>query len=238
MSGINSEPIYIRAASKSNGITSIVLGGIGLLISLLWIAYLPEWLFLAGIFMTSAALVCLLIGYFKVREPNFSLEIAKDYITYRHRLGTWRIHWDNLQRADCPRVRHGLDHVPLETIGFKVKSYSDFLLTISPRLATHLLMEQRPLLMQSNDENCASGSCYEQSMFDDKPYTMEDGTVIKGVKAMLAHRMVELRKRLGFDIFISSSELDREAQDFAALIAQCQRARQTLNQDTTHETNQ
>ncbi len=227
MSGTSADPIYIRAASKSNGITSIVFGVVGLVIAGLWLALLPEWLFLAGIFITSAALVCLLVGYFKIREPDFSLEIAKDYITYQHRLGSWRIHWDNLQRVDCPKVRHGLEHVPLEAVGFRLKSYTDFLHTISPRLATHLLMEQRPLLMQNSDENCASGSCYEQSMFDDKPYVMEDGAVIKGVKAMLAHRMVELRKRLGFDIFIASSELDRDAQEFASLIAQCQRARVT-----------
>ena len=70
---------------------------------------------------------------------------------------------------------------------------------------------------------CASGSCYEQSMFDDKQYVMEDGTIIKGIKAMLAHRMVELRKRLGYDIFIASSELDRDASEFAGLIAQCRK---------------
>ncbi len=226
MSGTSVEPIFIRAASKSNGITSVVLGCIGLVTSALWLAFLPEWLFLAGIFLTSAALVCLLVGYFKIREPDYSVEIAKDFITYRHRLGSWRIHWDNLQRVDCPRVRHGLDHVPLETVGFKLKSYTDFLHTISPRLATHLLMEQRPLLMQNTEGNCASGSCYEQSMFDDRQYVMEEGTVIRGIKAMLAHRMVELRKRLGYDIFIASSELDRDAGEFAAFISQCQRARQ------------
>ena len=225
MSGNSEASIYIKAASKSNGITSLVIGAVGLVIAALWLSFMPDWLFLAGIFITSAALVCLLVGYFKLREPDYSLEIAKDYITYQHRLGSWRIHWDNLQRADCPRVRHGLEHVPLETVGFKLKSYTDFLHTISPRLATHLLMEQRPLLMQNTDENCASGSCYEQSMFDDKQYVMEDGTVINGIKAMLAHRMVELRKRLGFDIFIASSELDRDAQDFARLIASCQQAR-------------
>jgi hypothetical protein len=230
MSGDNGTSIFIKAASKSNGITSVVFGCVGLVIAALWLTFLPEWLFLAGIFITSAALVCLLIGYFKIREPNYSLEIARDFITYQHRLGSWRIQWDNLQRVDCPRVRHGLEHVPLEAVGFKIKNYTDFLTTISPRLATHLLMEQRPLLMQNADENCASGSCYEQSMFDDKAYVMEDGTVIKGIKAMLAHRMVELRKRLGFDIFIASSELDREAHAFAKFITSCQ---QTRHQEST-----
>ena len=50
---------------------------------------------------------------------------------------------------------------------------------------------------------------------------------------MLAHRMVELRKRLGFDIFIASSELDRDVGEFAALIAQCQQARQSIETQAT-----
>ena len=62
MSGTSVEPIYIRAASKSNGITSLVLGCVGLIAAALWLAFLPDWLFLAGIFLTSAALVCLLVG--------------------------------------------------------------------------------------------------------------------------------------------------------------------------------
>ena len=45
MSGTNVEPIYIRASSKSNGITSIVLGCVGLFIAALWLAFLPDWLF-------------------------------------------------------------------------------------------------------------------------------------------------------------------------------------------------
>ena len=229
MSGSDIEPILIRAASKSNGITTIVIGFAGLILALLWFLVLPEWLFLAGIFITSASLVTLLVGYFKVREPEFSLEITTESIIYRHRLGSWIIHWDNIQRAGCPRIRKGLEHVELETIGFKLKDYSDFLKTISPRLATHLLMEQRPLLLQNNDEGCATGSCYEQSMFDDNHFTLSDGTVLTGVKAMLGNRMVELRRRLGFDVYIAASEIDREPTEFASLIAQCQKARLTTN---------
>ena len=51
MSGANADSIFIRAASKSNGITSIVFGAIGLVIAALWLTLLPEWLFLAGIFI-------------------------------------------------------------------------------------------------------------------------------------------------------------------------------------------
>ena len=42
-------------------------------------------------------------------------------------------------------------------------------------------------------------------MFDDKQYVMEDRTIIKGIKAMLAHRMVELESALGM-IFLSRAQ--------------------------------
>mgnify|MGYP001208758765 CR=1 FL=1 len=42
-----------------------------------------------------------------------------------------KIDWDNLQRADCPKVRAGLTHVELETVGFKLKDYRNFLHSIS-----------------------------------------------------------------------------------------------------------
>jgi len=225
MSGNQPEPILIRASAKSNGITSIVIGLVGLVFSGLWFLLLPSWLFLAGIFITSASLVTLLVGYFKVREPEFSLEITTEYIVYRHRLGGWQLHWDNIQRAGCPKVQHGLEMVELETVGFKVKDYTDFLNNISPRLATHLLMEQRPLLLQNSGETCAKGSCYEQSMFDDNHFKLSDGTILTGVKAMLGNRMAELRRRLGYDIYIATSDIDRSPAEFAALISQCQTAR-------------
>lgn len=231
MSSEASQPIYIRANSKRNGITSIIIGVIGVLLSMLWFAVMPDWLFLAGIFLTSASIVALLIGYFKLREPEHSIEISTDAIRYHHRLGNWYIDWDNVQRVDCPRVRRGIEHVDLETIGFRIKDYGPFLKTVSPRLATHLLMEQRPLLFQNKEENCPSGSCYEQSMFDDKHFTLPDGEVYTGIKAMLANRMTQLRERLGFDVFVSSSELDRSPGEFVSLMRDCQQARL---QDAVH----
>lgn len=66
-------------------------------------------------------------------------------------------------------------------------------------------------------------------MFDDNHFTLNNGTVLTGVKAMLANRMAELRKRLGYDVFIATSDIDRTPEEFAALISQCQAARRTNN---------
>lgn len=226
MSGENIQPILVKAASKSNGITSMVIGSVGLLLSVIWFMVTPDWLFLAGIFLTSASLVTMLVGWFKVREPAYSLQISPSEIGYQHRLGVWSIGFENLQRAGCPRVRQGLDHVDIEAVGFKIKSYEPFFESISPRLITHLLMEQRPLLNHVTQEDCSTGGCYVPAMFDDKHFTLEDGTVLTGVKAMLANRMKLLRQHLGFDIFIASSELDRAPDAFAKLVNDCHQASQ------------
>lgn len=229
MSSESVEPIYIRANAKRNGLTTIIIGVVGLMFSSIWLNVVPEWLFLAGIFMTSASLVALLIGYFKLREPAHSIEISPNSILYFHRRGRWTVPWQDIQRVGCPSVRRGLDHVELEVIGFRLKDYTQFLDGISARLATHLLMEQRPLLFQTDDDkNCASGSCYQQSMFDDKHFVLPDGRKLTGVKAMLANRMRELRDRLGYDVFISASELDRSPAEFVGLLQRCQQARINL----------
>ena len=48
------------------------------------------------------------------------------------------------------------------------------------------------------------------------------GEEFRGIKAMFAHRMSKLRTRLGYDIFVAGSELDRPEQAFIDLLRQCQ----------------
>ncbi|MCW8090960.1 DUF2982 domain-containing protein [Alteromonas sp. ASW11-130] len=232
MSSNEQNVINIRANSKRNGLVTVLLGILGLGLSVMWLSFAPESLFLAGIFLTSAAIVTLLIGWFKLREPEFSLAITPAEVRYFHRLGKWQLSWDNVQRVDCPRIRRGIEHQELEAVGFKLKDYSPFLRGISPRLATHILMEQRPLLLQRDEDNCQTGMCYGNDMFDDKPVVLENGEQLTGVKAMLANRMSQLRDRLGFDVYISTADLDRSATEFATLLKQCQQSQASRNEQT------
>lgn len=230
MSSGESAPIYIKAMSKRNGFTTLLIGMVGLLLSVMWLTLAPDWLFLAGIFLTSASLVTLLIGWFKLRDPDHSIEISPSRILYHHRRGNWEIFWDNIQRIDCPRVSQGLDQVELDAVGIRLKSYAPFLQRVSPRLATHLLMEQRPLLIHSHDKNCRTGDCFNQEMFNDRHYTLEDGHVLTGIKAMLANRMSQLRTQLGYDIYISGADLDRSPMEFVHFLRQCQQTRPDTKQ--------
>jgi hypothetical protein len=213
--------IQIRAVAKRNVLSSILLGVSGLFLSFVVIAWLPEYLYLFGIFLTSASLVALLIAWFKFREPLHSVEISPDYICYINRHGRWKLSWDNIQRVDVPRVHKGLEHNDLGMIGIKIKDYAPLLSSISPRLMSNILMEQRPLLLHNPDDKNASGTSYSEALLERDHYKGNDGVVLKGLQAMMANRMVKLREQLGYDLFIAGAELDRSEQEFVQLLRQC-----------------
>lgn len=222
MSGNNSDQdiINIKSTAKRNGLSTLLLSMISIFISALILSLLPDSLFLVGIFLLSASIVGVLVGIFKIREPQHSLAISKESIVYHNRVGKWTLDWSNVQRIDTPKVHAGLNTSSLHLVGIKIKQYQPLLANISPRLATNLLMEQRPLLMGA--DNCKSGQCYSEHLLEKDTFTFSDGTVITGIKAMLAHRMTKLREHLGFDLFISAAELDRDSEAFVTLLRQCQ----------------
>lgn len=216
----STEVILIRATSKRNGLTTFAAGLVVLALAFILISLLPRSLFLIGVFALSGGIVTLLIGWFKIREPEHSIELSKNQICYKHRHGIWRLDWQNIQRVDIPRVTAGLEQKPLEMVGIKLKDYQPLLASISPRLATNLLLEQRPLLLQSNQ--CATGGCYSADLIEDDKFKMPDGNIVTGIPAMMANRMSKLRASLGFDLYISASELDRSTEDFVSLLRDCQ----------------
>lgn len=224
MSGTNSDSILIKAASTHNGMTSVLIGFGLILLGALACIMLPHIFFLPGVFIISGGIVGLIIGWFKLNEPKHSLELTREHIVYYHRRGKWRIAWDNIQRIDIPRVSKGIQQMELEVIGFRLRNADHFMDEISPRLITYLLMEQRPLTMQNRDPNCAKGHCYGNDMIEDDKFVRASGEVIKGVAAMFGNRMQKLRDQLGYDIFISTNEIDREAAKFIALLKDCQEA--------------
>ena len=213
--------IQIRAVAKRNVFSSILLGVLGLIVSFVVIAWLPEHLYLFGIFLTSASLVALLIGWFKFREPLHSVELSPEYICYINRHGKWQLGWDNIQRVDVPRVQKGLEHNDLAMVGIKIKDYGLLLSSISPRLMSNILMEQRPLLLHNPGDKNASGTSYSEALLERDHYKGSDGVVLKGMQAMMANRMVKLREQLGYDLFIAGAELYRSEEEFVQLLRQC-----------------
>lgn len=221
MSGTENNIIYIRSSSATNGLTTILIGFGFLLVGITCIAVLPELFFLVGVLMMCASVIAFVMGFFKVKEPKVSLSISKQTIVYHHRKGQWKIQWDNIQRFDVPRIHRGLEHVELEMIGIRLREPEQFLDDISPRLVTHLLMEQRPLVAQAEKSECVSGRCYGDDLVEDQKFKRKDGRLVNGVTAMLANRMRRLQSGLGYDVYISANELDRTPQQFIAFLHEC-----------------
>ncbi|GAA0853730.1 DUF2982 domain-containing protein [Aliiglaciecola litoralis] len=221
--------IKIKAAAKRNGLTTLLIGLMVLVLAIILINVLPPFLYLASVFALSGAIVTILIGWFKMREPEHSIELTKTHIYYQHRHGKWELTWDNIQRIDIPKVSSGLEQKTLGMVGIKIKQYEPLLTTISPRLATNLLLEQRHLLLQN--AHCATGGCYSNDLIENDRYKAQSGQLITGIPAMLANRMTKLRASLGYDIFISVTELDRSTEEFVALLKQCQLK---VNQEHVH----
>ncbi len=216
--------IEIKRQAKRNVIVSLLVGLVGLCLASIAFSVLPKTMYLIGIFLTSASLVALLIAWVKYREPQFSFLLSKTSMLYKHRHGQWQLDWSNIQRVDVPKVSRGLEHKSLDMVAIKIKDYSVFLKGISPRLMTNVLMEQRPLLLyeMAATKDCASGGCNSDDMLEDDYFKDSNGIVYKGIQAMFANRMTKLRTRLGYDIFVAGSELDRPEQKFVDLIRQCQ----------------
>nr|WP_136251406.1 DUF2982 domain-containing protein [Ningiella ruwaisensis] len=217
----NEDAIFIRGISATNGLTTLLIGSAGVSLGAIMIVFLPPLFFLAGVLIIAAGIIALTMGFFKIREPKYSLEITRESVTYHHRLGRWTLHWENIQRVDVPRVHRGFEHVDLEMVGFRLKEPERFLSQISPRLITHLLMEQRPLVAQIERSNCEGGRCYGDDLIEDAKYKTKEGTILRGVTAMFANRMRKLQTGLGYDVFISTNELDRSAEEFVMLIREC-----------------
>lgn len=215
---IESDVILVRPLSKRNGLTLTWLGGMSLVLGFSLFLAMPA-LFAVGLVFFSLGAIGLILGLAKVFEPQTTLSLAQNGLTYFHRRGQVFIGWDNIQRVDIPRVMHGIDTIELSYLGIKLKHLNPILDNISPRLATGLLTEQRPLLVTaaSQDEDLATLETYLGAEFG--PLVIE-GDRYRGVLAMFGHRCVMLDTRLGYHLYIPHDSLDREPTEFIKLLRQ------------------
>ncbi|MFT2089649.1 DUF2982 domain-containing protein [Paraglaciecola sp. 2405UD69-4] len=219
------EVIEIRSHGKRNVIVTGLIGLMLFVMAVVMLLSLPEAYYLVGVFLLSASIVAFLIAWVKYREPQFSFLLSKTSIRYQHKNGSWALPWDSIQRIDVPVVTSGFERKPLNMVALKVKDYVPLIENMSPRLMSNILMEQRPLLfhnMPAESDNCATGSCYSDELLEDDVYKSNQGKIYKGIQAMFANRMTKLRQRLGYDLYIPVSELDRPESDFVVLLRQCQ----------------
>ncbi|WP_285164849.1 DUF2982 domain-containing protein [Shewanella goraebulensis] len=210
----------ISPYGKRNGITLSVFGAIALFISLILFINAKS-LFGIGIVLFGFGSVSLILGIAKINQPKASFKLTETGLDFFHQRGTVHIGWDNIQRVDVSRVTQNLELIELPYIGFKLKRINPILDCISPRLATGLLTEQRPLLMTAatQDEDLQSLETYLGAEFT--PLVV-NGDRYRGVLAMFGHRCQTLESHLGFHLYISIDSLDRPPAEFVELLREWQ----------------
>ncbi len=211
-----SEVISVRPHSKRNGFTLTWAGAVAFAVGLGVFVFLPE-AFSLGLVLFSLGAIALILGLAKVYEPDTTLRLDGDGLSYFHRRGRVFVAWDNIQRVDIVRVTQGGEVLELSYIGIKLKRLNPVLDNISLRLATGLLTEQRPLLVTaaSQQEDLATLETYLGAEFS--PLVLE-GDRYRGVLAMFGHRCVMLNSQLGYHLYIPHDSLDRDPKDFIKLL--------------------
>ncbi|MDB2387385.1 DUF2982 domain-containing protein [Shewanella sp.] len=208
--------LLIKSPNKRNGYTLTCAGAIGLAVAI--------GLFLSGSHLFAPGMVCFalgavsaVLGIAKLLEPEITMTIDASGMHYFHRRGEVKVSWHNIQRMDQLRISQGLESLSLPYIGIKLKTVGPILDTISLRLASGLLTEQRPLLMTASAQDEDLSTLEDQISAEFTPF-IEGNDRYKGVLAMFGHRCRILAKHLGFHLYIATDALDRPVEEFIALM--------------------
>lgn len=225
--------LHISPLTKRNGISLTLFGLLVTSVMIFILFFLEEQLVVAVISLLLAGICCTFIGLLKLLEPRVSLSLCHDCLQYHHKWGGWVLKWRNIQRFDRPSVRRGLAWHPLPYIGIRIRNYDEFLTWVTPRLAVHLLTEQRALLVTliHQEQGCSNGACQPlaEDLFEESHYRSSNGRHYHGVVAMFANRMARLRTLTGLDLLLPEGSLDREPDAFLRLLRDYQRTLPQIN---------
>ncbi|RUO33548.1 DUF2982 domain-containing protein [Aliidiomarina sanyensis] len=215
----------VHPQAKRNGLVITVLGGSLLVATFLCNAIFQEFPLALLITGTGFSLVTLAVGIGKLIEPPASLIMNPKAIVYQHRKGQWQLTWDNIQRIGIPTIQRGIDRIEVPVIGFRLHSYDALLQNIDKRMAVHVLLEQRQLLVVAL--RAEKPDLEDFTPYFDVPskYKTDSETIYDGVLASFALRMQHMRELLGYDLFISDNALDRPAEEFVNYLRELQATR-------------
>ncbi|MGF1682377.1 DUF2982 domain-containing protein [Photobacterium minamisatsumaniensis] len=208
---------YIRPTHIPNGQYLCLLGLIGILLTAILSFSLPGIAPAAIILLLISASMLALIGYASYQDAALSFTLTFMHIQFHSPNGGWTTRWTNIEQIAQATIEQDGWHQPIPWVGIKLKDYEGFIEDICPRVASKLLIEQRPLLVMAHKRSSNTNEQLEDILFDDNRTTLASGKTFKGLQAMLANRMRYNRAYLGYDFFISEDVLDRPAADFAGL---------------------
>lgn len=210
------DKLQYRAATARGGVKTLLVSSLALLLWLLLLLLIPDVLqSTAWVLLLVCCLLGLIAGYGKLTEPLYVIELDQQGFAYQHHKGRWFIPWQGFSFISVPE----LAGKELAYVGVKLRHYEEFLDQLQPRLAVHLLMEQRHLLIAALGSNCPSGTCPSDLMIEVGEYKGATRSY-KGAIAMFARRMQLLRQLTGFDLFIPMNAIGAKPDDFCRKVNQ------------------
>lgn len=169
------------------------------------------------IFLVLVALIGLIIGVVKIIEPQYSFLLSPKSLKFIHRKGVWSLPWDVIRNVRPVTNVSGITTEELAYIGVSLTNIKEVATRIPPRLANHLIHEQRPILLY-----CVSRGLLtiEEVVVNFNEFVIEQQR-LKGPVAGFLHQCALLHRIFGAHLFISQTCIDRSMDEFARLLRDC-----------------
>ena len=211
--------LLIKPLGRHHGLFLCLVGSILLLLTLFcshyfWLQYrMPLML------MVLISVVIVFIGSLKLSEPQHSFILTPQKLHFARRYGYWQLKWSKIKVIKQVTETCGIEQYHLPYIGIALTNITAIANNISPRLASRLLHEQRPLLAFCLRHQLIAP---EQSVINFDAFTSNDGYQITGPVAAFLHHTKVLHHALGYHLYIPETALDRDINDFVTLLKNCQ----------------
>ncbi|MBU2178815.1 MAG: DUF2982 domain-containing protein [Gammaproteobacteria bacterium] len=204
-----------RSRSGQGGGALLLSSALVFVILILLLAIAPHLTSMQGWVLLFLLLsLAIFVGYSKMTEPYYAVELNEQGVCYHHRRGSWLLPWQAFSFASVPQLNQVGE---LSFVSFKVTHYPAFLANLPLRLAVKLLIEQRSLLIAALRQNCPTGTCPSEMILESGDFYV--GAVrYHGVLAMFAHRMRHLSVLLGAELFIPAECLPLAPADFCRVV--------------------
>ena len=206
--------IKIKAIARHHGLFITLSGVVALIILVGFGHYYWHQARFVLMFMVLTCLVTIFIGLLKQAEPNHSLILAPETLTFHHRHGLWQLCWQQIRSIHSVTNTVGIERQELNYVGIKLMSLDVIASSISLRLANRMIHEQKPLIQYCIHQQLIT---IEQGVLNFEPYILTSGEVIKGPLAGFLHHCDILHQALGAHLFISASNLNGSIDDFVFL---------------------
>lgn len=214
---VNQPNIKIKAQSKRHAYSMLLIGICILLINLIIAEYFWIQAKLALMFLIIVSLIVCFIGIIKILEPNNSFIISKQSILYQHKYGQWQLPWSAIANVTQVSEIVGIEKQPLPYLGIRLNEIDSLIATISPRLASRLIHEQRPLIHFALQHQLIK---LEEATINFTAFKHKS-TEITGPTAAFLHQSMHLKNAFGYHIYLPESVLDRTCEEFSILLNNC-----------------